>query len=144
MFSNGLFSFGLAGPLGLLVLGLPAIGLLCSGVAIKVRIRIDSGLAKNNSQPKIDWAIGVLATSVLLQILGLVSYYSGFESWETWKIQVMIGIFILWPVSAILAVWGRGVGRSVLLMGHGLIAFWVAAILLIILIHGEWSHLMSL
>jgi hypothetical protein len=143
MFSDNLFSFGLAGPLGLLVLGVPVIGLLCSGVAIKVRIRMDSGLTKCDSQPKIDWSIGVLATSNLLQILGLISYY-GFESWETWKILVIISIFILCPISALLAILGRGVGRRVLLVGHGLIALWVAVILLMILIHGDWSHLMSL
>jgi hypothetical protein len=91
---------------------------------------------KSNPQLKIDWALGILATSGLLPILGFVSYYFCLGSWTTWMIPTMIAIFLLWPVSAVLAIWGTGVGRLQLLVGHGLIALLMASLLLTAWIHG--------
>jgi hypothetical protein len=134
MFSNGLFSLGLAGPLLLLFLGPAAIGLMFSGAAIVVRLRADSEHAAGESQPQIDLAITFLAISVALSILGAIIY----QNWDDGigSMLAIAGIFLLWPVSAALAIRGRGVGRSVLLVGHGLIALWLVAIFLSILIHG--------
>jgi hypothetical protein len=53
----------------------------------------------------------------------------------TGTMLAIAGMFLLWPVSAVLAVRGRGVGRSVLLIGHSLIALFVIVLLLSVLIH---------
>jgi hypothetical protein len=134
MFSGGVFSLGLAGPLLLLFMGPMAIGLMFSGAAILVRLRADSELTAGESQPRIDSAIAILAISVALSILGAIIYHTLDDG--AGMVLVIVGIFLLWPVSAVLAIRGRGVGRSVLLMGHGLIALWLAVILLTVLIHG--------
>jgi len=99
-----------------------------------VRLRADSEHAAGESQPQIDLAITFLAISVALSILGAIIY----QNWDDGigSMLAIAGIFLLWPVSAALAILGRGVGRSVLLVGHGLIALWLVAIFLSILIHG--------
>jgi hypothetical protein len=99
-----------------------------------VRLRADSELTAGESQPRIDSAIAILAISVALSILGAIIYHNLDDG--AGMVLVIVGIFLLWPVSAVLAIRGRGVGRSVLLMGHGLIALWLAVILLTVLIHG--------
>jgi hypothetical protein len=129
---GGIFSMGLIGPLILLFLGHVAIGLLFSGVAIAVRIKADSSLVTRKSQTKIDWAIAILAISELLQILGLRHLFG--ETDLVWLL--VVGLFLLWPASAVLAIWGRGAGRKVLLVGHGLIALWVSAFFVIVIAHG--------
>jgi hypothetical protein len=48
---------------------------------------------------------------------------------------IEIGFLIVWPVSAALAFWSRGVARAVLLIGHGLIAAWACFIVVIIWLH---------
>jgi hypothetical protein len=133
MVGNGILSSGLIGPLILLFLGHVVIGLLFSGVATAARISADSRLAAGKSQAKIDLAIAILASSELLQILGACLLHSdaglgiGF---------LVVGLFLLWPASVVLAILGRGAGRRVLLVGHGLIALLVAVLLLSVLIHG--------
>jgi hypothetical protein len=135
MFSNSLFSLGLILPLLLLFLGHVVIGLLFSGAAIVVRLRADSSLAARASQAKIDWAIAILASSELLQILGASLLH--IETKQGIGIGLLaIGMFLLWPISALLAIWGLGAGRRALLIGHGLIALLVAVLLLSVLLHG--------
>ena len=135
MFSNGLFALGDAGPFLFLFLGPGVIGLLFSGAAIFVRLRADSEATSRETQPKIDTAIAVLAISGFLSILGLIlnRYW---VSTGTGMMLAIVGIFLLLPVSVVLAIQGRGTGRDVLFMGHGLIALWVSVLLLIVLIHG--------
>ena len=132
MFSNGLFSLGLILPLLLLFVGNVAIGVLFSGAAIVVRIRDSSSLAARASQRKIDWAIAILASSELLSIVGasLLHIDAGLAIG-----LLLVGFFLLWPISAVLAIWGRGTGRRVLLLGHALIALLVAVLLL-----STWIH----
>jgi hypothetical protein len=138
MLSNGLFSLGLILPLLLLFLGHVVVGLLFSAVAIAVRIRADSSLTAGKSQRKIDLAIAVLAYSELSSILGasLLHKYLG-----AGEMLLASGLFLLWPVSAFLTIWGRGEGRNVLLVGHGLIALWVALFFLSIFIYDHSSTL---
>ncbi len=113
-------------------LGPVVIGLLFAVTAIVVRLRADSELTLGESQPQIDSAIVVLVISMVLSILGAVLYhYTG-----GWEMLVAAGLFLLCPVSAVLAILGRGVGRNVLLLGHGLIALWMAVIVIAVLIHG--------
>src|ERR1035438_5739644 len=100
MFSGGLFSVGLAGPLLLLFLGFLVFGPLSAGVAIVTRLRGDFELTARESQRKIDWAMAILALSGALPILGGVLSHYGFFS--TGMIIASVGIFLLWPVSAVL------------------------------------------
>jgi hypothetical protein len=135
MFSGGLFALGEAGPLLFLFLGPSVIGLLFSGAAIFVRLRADSEATAGETQPKIDTAIAVFAISGLLSILGLILNRYWVDT-GTGMMLAIVGIFLLLPVSAVLAIRGRGAGREVLLVGHGLVALLVSVLLLSILIHG--------
>jgi hypothetical protein len=141
MFSNGLFSLGLIFPLLLLFIGHVAIGLLFSGAAIVVKLRTNFGLAARQSQWKIDWAIVILVSSELSLIIGTSLLH---EDVSLGIRFVGAGLFVLWPISAVLVVFGSGVGRRVLLVGQVLITLWVAVVLLIIWAHGDWSKLMAL
>jgi hypothetical protein len=101
MFSSSLFSLGLILPLLLLFVGHVAIGLLFSGAAIVARFQADSEPAAARSQRKIDWAIAILAASVLSSILGacLVHIENKLVIAEC---LIIVGWFFLWPVSAVL------------------------------------------
>jgi hypothetical protein len=134
MAGNGIFSLGLFGPLILLFLGFVTMGLLFSGVAIVVRLRADSEKAARGKQSKIDSAIAILAGSAVLFICGVSILHIEAE-FNIGILLVAVGLFLLWPLSAILAILGRGAGRKVLLVGHGLIAAWVSLLLLIVLVH---------
>jgi hypothetical protein len=132
MSGNGIFSLGFAGPLILLFLGFVAIGLSFSGGAVVVRQRADSEHMAGKSQTKIDISIAILAISALLPIFaGVISHFGAYGAGI---ILAVIGPFLFWPVSAVLAIRGKGAGRRVLLVGHGLIALLVAVLLLIVLI----------
>jgi hypothetical protein len=133
MFTDGLFSLGLAGPLLVLVLGHLAIGLLFSGAAIVHRLRSGSEPAAAGPQRKIDWAIAILAASGILSIVGATFFHFGSEV-GIWLF--VVGLLFLWPVSAVLAIVGRGVGRVQLFVGHGLIALLVVSLVLAVWIHG--------
>jgi hypothetical protein len=133
MAGNGIFSLGLIAPLLLLFVGPVGIGLLCSVVAIVVRRRADSELSSGESQSQIDTSIALLAISALLSACSLIPTRDAV--FGTGTTLAIIGMFLLWPVSAVLAIRGRGVGRKVLLVGHGLIAVWVLVLVLSILIH---------
>jgi hypothetical protein len=135
MFSDGLFSVGLAGPLLILFLGFLAFGLLFSGASVVVRLRADSEFTAGKSQRKIDWAIAILVISSLLSILGGYLYHNSSAETGTGMMLFIVGIFLLWPVSAILTIRGRGAGRRVLLVGHGLIALLIAVLLLSVIIY---------
>lgn len=137
MFSGGLFSVGLAGPLLLLSLGFLVFGFLFAIIAIGVRLRADIELTSGESQRKIDLAIALLVISGVLPILGGV--LSRYGSFGLGMILASVGVFILWPVSASLAVRGRGAGRAALLMGHGLIALCAVVLILSVVIH-EFSR----
>jgi hypothetical protein len=133
MAGDGIFSMGLIGPLLLLFVGPVGIGLICSVVAIVMRLRADSEFSSGESQPQIDTSIALLAISTLLSVCALMpSRGAVFGAGTTLAI---VGTFLLWPVSAVLAIRGRGVGRKVLLVGHGLIAAWLLVLVLSILIH---------
>ena len=47
----------------------------------------------------------------------------------------VVGVFILWPLSAAFGLRGRGAGREPLMVGHGLIAVLMVVLLLSILVH---------
>jgi hypothetical protein len=126
MSGNGIFSLGLIGPMLLLFVGPVAIGLLFSGLAIFVRLRATSELSSGESQSQIDSSIAVLTISVLLSVGGGIIFRNGM--YGTGTMLAIAGI-------AVLAVRGRGVGRSVLLIGHSLIALFVIVLLLSVLIH---------
>ena len=130
MFSSSLFALGLILPLLLLFVGHVAIGLLFSGAAIVARFQADSEPAAARSQRKIDWAIAILVVSNLSSILGGYIYHNSAAETGTGMMFVIFGIFLLWPVSAILTLRGRGAGRKVLLVGHGLIALLISVVLL--------------
>jgi len=142
MLSDDLFSLGLFGPLLYLILGFVAIGLFFSGAVIVARCRSGYGLHVEQSQRKIDWGTAILAVSALLPMLAGILYH--YAAYRVGTMLAAIGLLLLWPVSVALAIFGRGTGRRALLAAHGLIAFWMAVILLIIWIHGDWSQLMSL
>jgi hypothetical protein len=137
---DGIFSLGLIGPLALLFLGSLAIGLLVSGVVIVVRLRADSKLLSTKSQSQIDSSIALFVISESLSVIGGIIFRNG-EYGAGIKFAIA-GIFILWPVSAVLAIVGRGVGRKVLLIGHALIALWVVVLVLIMSIYVLRSRLM--
>jgi hypothetical protein len=119
--------------LALLLLGFVAVGLSVSVAVIVARRRADSELKAGKSQAKIDLSIAILAISALLPILaGALSRYGAYYGAAI--ILAAIGPLLLWPVSAVLAIRGRGAGRRVLLVGHGLIAVMVALLILIPLI----------
>jgi hypothetical protein len=134
MFSSSLFSLGLILPLLLLFVGHVAIGLLFSGAAIVARFQADSEPAAARSRRRVDWAIAILAASVLSSILGacLVHIENKLVIAEC---LIIVGWFFLWPVSAVLTVWGRGVARRALLVGHGLIALLLVGLLICVWIH---------
>ena len=98
------------------------------------RFQADSEPAAARSQRKIDWAIPILAASVLSSILGacLVHIENKLVIAEC---LIIVGWFFLWPVSAVLAVEGRGVARRTLLVGHGLIALLLVGLLICVCIH---------
>jgi hypothetical protein len=98
------------------------------------RFQADSEPAAARSQRKIDWAIAILAASVLSSILGacLVHIENKLVIAEC---LIIVGWFFLWPVSAVLAVEGRGVARRTLLVGHGLIALLLVGLLICVCIH---------
>jgi len=134
MFSHGLFSLGLILPFILLFLGFVTIGFSFSGVAIAVRLQADSESTAGKLQSKIDLSIAILAVSALMPILAIVlSHYGAY--YNAGIVLAMIGLLMLWPVSAMLAIRGRGAGRMVLLVGHGLIAIWIVVIVVSILIN---------
>ena len=97
------------------------------------RFQADSEPAAARSQRKIDWAIAILAASVLSSILGacLVHIENKLVIAEC---LIIVGWFFLWPVSAVLAVRGR-VARRTLLVGHGLIALLLVGLLICVCIH---------
>jgi hypothetical protein len=137
MSGGGFFSYGNADPLLLLLAGFVVVGLLAAVAAIAIRLSADSELTTGESQPQVDSSIALLVISVLLSIIGAVLYhYSPAESGIA-MVFIIVGIFLLWPVSALLAVRGRGSGREALLVGHGLIALLVLVLLLSILIHAS-------
>lgn len=133
MFSGGLFSVGLAGPLLVLFLSFLAIGIPFSVAAIAVRLRTALKTPTGNGQRKIDWGIAVLAISGVMPILGgVLSHYGLFR---IGMIVAGVGIVFLWPVSAVLAVRGNGAGRGALLVAHGLLALLSGLLFLSVLIH---------
>jgi hypothetical protein len=135
MSSGGFFSYGNAAPLLLLFGGTVVIGFISALAAIAIRLRADSELTTGELQPQIDSSIVILVISVLLSVIGAVLYHNSSAESEKWMMLVIVGIFLLWPVSAVVTVRGKGAGREVLLMGHGLIATLVALLLLSIFIH---------
>ncbi|MGA3048754.1 MAG: hypothetical protein ABSD67_19130 [Terracidiphilus sp.] len=133
MFVGGFFSYGNATPLLLLLAGTVIIGLSSSGTAIFARIRADADLTAGESQSEIDTAIGIFVISWVLSIFGAFLYHHGLDG--IGQLLVIVGTFVLWPISAFLSLRGRGVGRNELLVGHGLIGLLMAILLLAILVH---------
>ena len=138
MSGNWILSLGITTPMILLFLALLLIsfvvgGLSVSGAVIVARLRADSELTAGKSQAKIDVSVAILAVSALLPILaGTISRYGAY--YGAAMILAVIGPLLLWPVSAVLAIRGSGVGRRVLLVGNRLIAVLVALLVLIPLI----------
>lgn len=133
MSGNGIFSLGLLVPLLLLFVGPVGIGIFCSVAAIVVRLRADPELSSGESQSQIDTSIALLAVSALLSVCAVIPF--GDQPLGMGTTLAIVGMFLLWPVSAVLAIRGRGVGRKELLVGHGIIAAWLSLLLLTILIH---------
>lgn len=139
MFSNGLFSLGLIGPLIYLFLGFVVIGLSFGAGAIAVRWRETPEPTSRVPQLRIDLSAVILAISALLPIIAVFLYHGGFQ--REGIITPFLGMFLLWPVSAVFAISGKGAGRKLLLVAHGLIALWVFAFLMIMAIYVYRSRL---
>jgi hypothetical protein len=103
--------------------------------AIAIRLRADSDLTTGELQSQIDVSIVFLLISVLLSIIGAVIYHNSRAESGLGEMFIIVGIFLLWPVSAALTVRGRGAGREALLVGHGLTALLMSVLLLSIFIH---------
>ncbi len=131
---DALFALGLVGPLLLLVGGFVVIGLAFSIIVFVIRRRSrDESIANTNGR-KVDWATALLASAALLPIVaGILSSLGSHGAGFTLLCFVC---FLLWPVSAVFTLLGKGTGRGLLLMAHGLIVLWSTAILLLIWIHG--------
>jgi len=134
MFSNDLFSLGLTGPIVLLCLGVPTVELLFAGIVIVVRSRLGSKMLLSNADSNSLWAIRVLVISGLFPIFGLTCEVFGF--YRSSELLTEIGIFVLWPLSAVLTIVGKGVGRRAILGGHGIIAAILFAIFWSVKSHG--------
>lgn len=116
--------------LALLLLGFVTIGLSFSGATIVARRRGNSEFTAEESHAKIDMSTALLAVSALLPLLAGV--LSRFGASTAGLMLLPIGPLLLWPISAVLAIRGKGAGRRVLLVGHGLIALLVALLILIL------------
>ena len=136
MSRGGFFSWGNAAPLLLLFVGFLVIGVLSSASALAIRIKADPELTTGELQSQIDTSIAIMVMSILFSLIGATLYHNSFATSGIGMMFIIFGLFLLWPVSAVLAVRGRGVGRERLLVGHGLIALLVSGLLLSILIHG--------
>jgi hypothetical protein len=131
---GGFFAFSNAGPLLLLFFGAVVIGAFTSAAAILIRLRADSELTSGESQQQIDTSIIILVISSVLSIVGAYLYHWTTE-YGTGMLLAIVGIFLLWPLSAVFGFRGRGAGREVLVVGHGLIAVLMVMLLLCILVH---------
>jgi hypothetical protein len=125
---------GLTTPLTLLILaflllGFVAIGLSFSAATIVATRRGNSEFTAGQSHAEIDVSTAFLAVSALLPLLAGV--LSRFGASTAALMLLPIGPLLLWPISAVLAIRGKGAGRRVLLVGHGLIALLVALLILI-------------
>jgi hypothetical protein len=134
MYSNGLFSLGMVGPIGLLCLGMPAFELMLWGIVLVVRVQMGSKLRPEKRNVNLEWAIRTLVVSSLFPVLGFICEYNGYYLY--FLILSEMGIFLLWPISAVLTILGKGVGRRLLLGGHGIIALFVLALFLSVRSHG--------
>jgi hypothetical protein len=116
------------------------IELLFSGVVIVVRGRRDFKFKLEKTNSNLERAIRTLVVSGLFPVLGLICEMCGF--FRSFLIFTEIGIFILWPISAVLTILGKGVGRRLLLGGHGTIASFLFAIFWSVRSHGlTFPHL---
>ena len=132
MFSNSFFGLGVILPILVLFLGYVSIGVISAGIAVFATVRARSKPVTGTSRSKVYWPIAALICSEASSILGFLLIPNEMKQGI---VLVGIGLLILWPVSAGLAIWGRGVARRTLLVGHGLIAVWICIILLMIWIH---------
>lgn len=141
MFSNGLFSMGLAGPLVLLGFCIPAVELLLSAIALLVRHHSAHEFITKTSRMRSGGAVLSLVIAGLLPICGFIADTVG--GFGLFHICAEIEILLLWPVSVVLVFGTRGVERKILLIGHGVIAFLVSAILISIRVQfGKWPTLL--
>jgi hypothetical protein len=115
--------------LALLLLSFVAIGLSFSGATIVARQRGNSEITAGKSYARIDMSAALLVVSALLPLLAGV--LSRFGASTAALMLLSIGPLLLWPISVVFAIRGRGASRRVLLVGHGLIAFLVALLILI-------------
>ena len=115
--------------LALLLMGFVGIGLSFSGATIIARRRGNSEFTAEKSRAKIDTSTSLLAVSALLPLFA--GALSRFGASTAALMLLPIGPLLLWPISAVFAIRGRGAGRRVLLVGHGLIALLVASLILI-------------
>ena len=136
MFSNNFFGLGVLLPILALFLGYVSIGLCTAGIAVYVAVRASPKPVTRTSQRKAYWPISALVCSEASAILGFLCFP---KEMNLGIVLVGVGLLLLWPVSAALAIWGCGVARKILLVGHGLIAAWICIILLI-----TWIHMLDL
>jgi len=131
---DSLFALGLVGPLLLLCCGFVAVGLSFSCAMVVARRRSSREQTKDMLHQKIGWAAVLLGSAALLPIVaGVVSHFGAFGA----ALDLLcLGCFLLWPISVIFTFLGKGVGRNLLFVAHGLIIVWAGAILLVIWIHG--------
>lgn len=133
MSGEGIFSLGLIGPMAILFLGFQLIGVPFAIVAIATIARAKN---KNSgkSHPTIDLSLRVFILSLALSIVGWILVRYGAFFWG--PALAIFAIFLLWPISALLALRGGArAGRRILLVGHGLIAILVSLLLSSVLIH---------
>jgi hypothetical protein len=135
MFSNGLFALGFFGPLILFWLCHTLVGLAIALAALVTRLRANSESRKIGRPRPIVWAIAILACAEIASIVGAsVLHIDG----SIGSIIVVVGLLVMWPISAILSLMGkRAVGQKVLLIGHGLIAVETGALFLA---WSLWNH----
>jgi len=134
MAGNGIYSLGLLGPLFLLYSGFVLVGVAFSGTAIAIRLRAGTAFGAEKLQFKIDLSIVIFAASVMASICGGMLSHGG--NYVAGVRCFFVSMFLLWPLSAVLAILGKGTSRRTLLIGHGLIAlFMVISVVMSVIIY---------
>jgi hypothetical protein len=94
---------------------------------------VGSEVTARESKLKINWAIATLAISGLMSIVGAIFFHNA--DTRTGIVLAISGTFLMWPVSVVFAMRGRGAGRNVLLVGDALIALLLIFTLLCVWIY---------
>jgi hypothetical protein len=132
MFSGNFFGLGAILPFLSLLLGYVVVGVIVSVTAVVATLRANAMPVVQLSRQSMYWSIGVLVCSEISTVVGACLIHSELD---LGLMLIRVGFLFLWPVSAALAIWERGVARKTLLVGHGIIAAWTCIMLLSIVVH---------